>query len=488
MMELYNNRLMIRFPEMGKQLERLAQAWLATKLETMGRLSSYIDGPRLLEEFRSLAQYEEASVSFQRTLRIPNDGRDYPLPPGLGPFPVRHVDDFQGVPETWKKRGGLMLPMHANEALWINFSGSAPVALRIAAGGVCAVSGTDWTPNLVPSPQNYVVLPEQRWIDGFRVGDRAVRQFVAVPLGSGATVEGQMMKRESWGGIQLQAFPMRAERYWQDFVRVRCEAWWRELFESRRDLKSGEIRAISRPSCSCMHESSPDMGLGAGGKISQKILEDVHGIAVWDTTQTTRCYVHLCLASDWSWLTGTDAPTLPPTTNDYIEAGLPWFDYQPNSPSVPGENPFKSVIPVSDSPKFPTNVITVNEPIGAKSAGIFAHLGDAGPLAGVADRVVGLVHELSPQGQFVRVRGAASEWVLKPRSWIGVYLSKGISGHDPKIILSLDAWPVNLREVTSLPVAQGRKPQWSKITLRSASDLELAIPAIKFAAAAGSRV
>ena len=33
-------------------------------------------------------------VEFERTLRIPDDGRDYPLPPGLGNFPLRHVDDF----------------------------------------------------------------------------------------------------------------------------------------------------------------------------------------------------------------------------------------------------------------------------------------------------------------------------------------------------------------------------------------------------------
>ncbi len=39
-------------------------------------------------------------IDFQRTLRIPDNGRDYPLPPGLGNFPLRHVDDFHGrVPE-----------------------------------------------------------------------------------------------------------------------------------------------------------------------------------------------------------------------------------------------------------------------------------------------------------------------------------------------------------------------------------------------------
>jgi hypothetical protein len=30
---------------------------------------------------------ERFSMSLQRTLRIPDDGREYPLPPGLGLFP-----------------------------------------------------------------------------------------------------------------------------------------------------------------------------------------------------------------------------------------------------------------------------------------------------------------------------------------------------------------------------------------------------------------
>ena len=34
------------------------------------------------------------SVSFERTLRIPDDGRDYPLPPSVGQFPVRRVADY----------------------------------------------------------------------------------------------------------------------------------------------------------------------------------------------------------------------------------------------------------------------------------------------------------------------------------------------------------------------------------------------------------
>ena len=43
------------------------------------------------------------SLVFQRTLRIPDDGRDYPLPPGLGRFPLRHIDDYI---------------LHAHEPVW----------------------------------------------------------------------------------------------------------------------------------------------------------------------------------------------------------------------------------------------------------------------------------------------------------------------------------------------------------------------------------
>ncbi len=37
---------------------------------------------------------ERFSVSFQRTLRIPDDGREYPLPPGSGAFPLHRVEEY----------------------------------------------------------------------------------------------------------------------------------------------------------------------------------------------------------------------------------------------------------------------------------------------------------------------------------------------------------------------------------------------------------
>ena len=81
-------------------------------------------------------------IDFQRTLRIPDDNRSYPLPPGLGRFPLQHVDDHAArLPEAWAQHGGVMLPMRQAEALWLNFECVAgfPCAVKIAAGKINAV-------------------------------------------------------------------------------------------------------------------------------------------------------------------------------------------------------------------------------------------------------------------------------------------------------------------------------------------------------------
>lgn len=75
------------------------------------------------------------SASFQRTLRIPEDERTYPLPPGLGGFPLLRVSDFaERVPFFWASLGGAFIPMYQREALWIYFRAAAgkPNAVKVA--------------------------------------------------------------------------------------------------------------------------------------------------------------------------------------------------------------------------------------------------------------------------------------------------------------------------------------------------------------------
>ena len=55
------------------------------------------------------------TVGFLRTVRIPETGLHY-LPPGLGRFPLRRVEDYpDSAPAEWLARGGVMLPICQRE-------------------------------------------------------------------------------------------------------------------------------------------------------------------------------------------------------------------------------------------------------------------------------------------------------------------------------------------------------------------------------------
>src|SRR5512146_1710156 len=122
----------------------------------------------LAVSFPELPVQSRLTIHFERTLRIPDDGRDYPLPPGLGPFPLRHIDDYASrVPASWLERGGILLPMWQSEALWLWFDSlylqdrgtDYPFALKIATGKISAITGEPWQRGLRRNPQDYLVVP-----------------------------------------------------------------------------------------------------------------------------------------------------------------------------------------------------------------------------------------------------------------------------------------------------------------------------------------
>jgi hypothetical protein len=154
-------------------------------------------------------------ISFQRTLRIPQDDKIYPLPPSFGYFPVCRVDDYlDKVPESWKKHGGVFIPMYQREAMWVQFEGKSydPKACKIAVGKVNAINGKTWNQSLDANDQDYVVIPDQPWLDGINAGDGHIKQFVAMPLGQGYTVEAQVTGKEEFGGIQIIVYDAKPQR------------------------------------------------------------------------------------------------------------------------------------------------------------------------------------------------------------------------------------------------------------------------------------
>jgi hypothetical protein len=265
--------------------------------------------------FRFPEVHEDAvlRIGFQRTLRIPDDGRDYPLPPGLGTFPLRHVDDFaERVPEQWIEHGGVMLPMYQSEALWISFSADYPFAVKVATGKIDAVTGKSLRPGLERRPQNYLAIPEQPWLDGYCVEKGIIRQFVAMPLGAGYSVEEQITGEAEHGGLQLVVYPMKREVY-ERLQRSRSMALGRRVFTKAFTLGAAP--------------AAFDMGLAPGGRMRQEIFDDPYALADWDQDRTSRCFVHLANSLIWRQITGHQPPTVPPTAREYSQAGLPWFEY-----------------------------------------------------------------------------------------------------------------------------------------------------------------
>lgn len=224
---------------------------------------------------------DKLRIAFQRTLRIPDDGKTYPLPPGLGLFPIRRDGD------------AFLIPMYQREALWISFEGPwwQPCAVKIGIGGIDALTGASWDEELRADPQNYLVAPDQPWIDGINSGTGTIRQFVAMPLGQGYTVEGQLTGKEKVGGLQLVVFDAKPGRFPDD-----------------------------EPASPAIAGAMESMGIGAGGTMTQKIYPDAHGFETWDPSARVSIDVRIVNASEW-----TPPPPTPVDAEAYTRAGLPWF-------------------------------------------------------------------------------------------------------------------------------------------------------------------
>ncbi|EXK25027.1 hypothetical protein FOMG_18285 [Fusarium oxysporum f. sp. melonis 26406] len=190
-------------------------------------------------------------VSFMRTVRVPESEKEYDLPPGLGRFPLFNVGPFShSLPPSMVAKGGCFFPMYQMEAMWIHFhtEGQKKFAIRPYVGGVNGLSGESSEGGMASilrrmnsetRKQDYIVLPEQVWLDGIATAPGVVNQFVATEMASprrqksqegrnsriseqrdassspsahnhapnGASIEWQVTGRDEVGGLQLQIIP-----------------------------------------------------------------------------------------------------------------------------------------------------------------------------------------------------------------------------------------------------------------------------------------
>ena len=286
---------------------------------------------------------ERFAVAFHRTLRIPEDGRTYPLPPGLGRLPVHRVAEVADrAPATWRDRDGIFIALHQREALWLGFDAASwkPNAVKVGVGGINAVTGDPWDERLHADPQDYLVCPPQLWLDGINTGTGIVRQFVAMPLGLGYTVEEQISGAGEVGGIQIVVFEPMPGRF--------------------PDRPPEQVRGAP----AALAALAP-MGLGAGGEIRQKLYPDPHGLDTWDPDNHGSVSIHIVNSEQYQVLTGEHLPPPPIDAATYTAHGLPWFDlYDEDMPDLPAATTLARVQPIHERDA------ELGEPPGADDAAV----------------------------------------------------------------------------------------------------------------------
>jgi len=313
------------------------------------------------------------NLNFQRTCRVP-EGKLNSLPAGLGSFPLFSTEDFKsGVPKGWS---GYFMPMYPQEAMWISFSrnyNADPCALIVGAGSINAVTGKPMKKKSkhfemnLEETQNYLVVPPQPWIDGWKDKDGKIYQFVAAYMGSGETIEGQITGEEKFGGIQLGVFhpkpgqklvkETRPQEYvtggnWNNYPGYYPLASPENLemcaFSCSLDSAQKGVMAKSALASDRVGQrkitSIQAMGLGRGGEISQKIYNDSYGLKVWKDKPEERTYVYMVDEKSFKQITGHRAPPTPVTYQKYQQYGLPWFElYDKKLKDAPGSDVFSKL-------------------------------------------------------------------------------------------------------------------------------------------------
>lgn len=314
-------------------------------------------------------------LNFQRTCRVPV-GELNSLPAGLGSFPVFKVSDFRsGAPKEWRDEGFFM-PMYRQEAMWISFSRGYqqnPRALIVGAGNINAVTGKPFDVKFsgkgkrkssldikLEDPQNYLVVPPQPWLDGWKAEDNKIYQFVAAELGSGETVEGQITGEEKVGGIQLIVYDPKEGQKLIHKTRpheyIEGGSW-----DSWFDDEFKDFHPFHQVLCCSLLDSSESsfrgaksfharsMGLGRGGEIQQKIYPDPYGLSVWNEKPNAVDVIYIVSSEDFKQVTGHDAPPTPVTYEKYQQYGLPWFSlHDEKYKDAKGSDIFEKLKPVGE--------------------------------------------------------------------------------------------------------------------------------------------
>jgi len=245
------------------------------------------------------------TIDFQRTLRIPDGEREFPLLPGLGRyplFPVRELVERGSAP--WLDKVEAMLPMYQSEAMWLSFQPTYsvahetfyPFAVKISAGRRDAVSGRTWSSVIHRNPQDYLVLREQSWLGGFSNGHGRVHQFVAVPFGNREVDGAEPRDLDNKGRVQIEVYPLTRHAF--------------ELYHPADSWKAHLSATANRPSRNGDSKGKLDAKLEP-----QNLDGNPFRHEDWDREARSSYSLHLANSLQWCAMTGSPPPSPPLSAN-----------------------------------------------------------------------------------------------------------------------------------------------------------------------------
>ena len=350
-------------------------------------------------------------ITFHRTVRVSEGRAPSNLPPSLGHMKVYNVKDYRtNCPASWED-DAVFVALHETEALWMSFNNSNPVAALVGAGGINAITGEKLGTKL--EKDNYLVAPPQPWLDGWKAEDSTVYQFVGTEYkgGEGNTVGEQLIGAESkTGGIGIAVFePI-------DRTKLKKEHAPSEMFGGGAYLNEVQVASFSgvpdnqgsgyvdkitfhdsletmtptnyygsSPICASAASFSskgltrkgltrsmmPEMGVGKGGKITQKIYPDPYGLEVWKDAPVAVGVIYLVNAQVAAEITGETVAA--PSTHDAYNGK--WFGLQDaDKADVAGSEKFAGL--KSAASAFPGNTDNVTEKIPIQTATTEKIIGD----------------------------------------------------------------------------------------------------------------